>query len=63
MPLGVVREDAKIPENRKIMTCVAMAYPQESIAFNDAKSTRRVNEEIVSYVSSRSCRAPGLIHR
>jgi nitroreductase len=50
MQSAVVREHARIPEDQNIMTCVAMGYPDESFAANTVKSTRRSNEDIVTYV-------------
>jgi nitroreductase len=38
MQSSVVRENANIPEDQVIMTCVAMGYPDESFVANDVTS-------------------------
>lgn len=50
MQSAVVREHANIPEDQVIMTCVAMGYPDESFVANDVISTRRDNDEVVSFI-------------
>jgi nitroreductase len=50
MQSDVVREHAKIPDSRVIMTCVAMGYPDHDFAANDVKSRRAPNEDNVSFV-------------
>mgnify|MGYP001060251296 CR=1 FL=1 len=41
MQSPVVREEAQIPEDQVILTCVAMGWPDDSFAANTVKSTRR----------------------
>ena len=41
MQSPVVRENAQIPDDQVILTCVALGWPDESFAANDVKSHRR----------------------
>jgi nitroreductase len=50
MQSSVVRENANIPEDQVIMTCVAMGYPDESFVANDVKSRRSPNEQVASFI-------------
>ena len=50
MQSSVVRENANIPEDQVIMTCVAMGYPDESFVANDVKSRRSPNEKVASFI-------------
>ena len=34
-------DDARIPEDEVIVTCVALGYPEDDFAANDVKSSRR----------------------
>jgi nitroreductase len=46
----VVRENANIPEDQVIMTCVAMGYPDDSFVANDVKSRRSPNDKVASFI-------------
>jgi len=50
MQSSVVRENANIPEDQVIMTCVAMGYPDESFVANDVKSLRSPNDKVASFI-------------
>ncbi len=50
MQSSVVRENANIPEDQVIMTCVAMGYPDESFVANDVKSRRSPNDKVASFI-------------
>ena len=50
MQSSVVRENANVPEDQVIMTCVAMGYPDESFVANDVKSRRSPNEQVASFI-------------
>ena len=50
MQSSVVRENANIPEDEVIMTCVAMGYPSDEFVANDVKSRRVANDQVVSFV-------------
>lgn len=50
MQSSVVRENANIPEDQVIMTCVAMGYPDETFVANDVKSRRSPNEQVASFI-------------
>lgn len=50
MQSSVVRENATIPEDQVIMTCVAMGYPDETFVANDVKSRRSPNEKVASFI-------------
>jgi nitroreductase len=50
MQSSVVRENANIPEDHVIMTCVAMGYPDESFVANDVKSRRSPNDKVASFI-------------
>jgi nitroreductase len=50
MQSSVVRENANIPDDQVIMTCVAMGYPDESFVANDVKSRRSPNEQVASFI-------------
>ncbi|MEY4025305.1 MAG: hypothetical protein RL438_818 [Actinomycetota bacterium] len=50
MQSSVVRENANIPEDQVIMTCVAMGYPDETFVANDVKSRRSPNEKVASFI-------------
>jgi len=50
MQSSVVRENANIPEDEVIMTCVAMGYPSEEFVANDVKSRRVANDQVASFV-------------
>ena len=50
MQSSVVRENANIPEDEVIMTCVAMGYPSDEFVANDVKSRRVANEQVASFV-------------
>ena len=50
MQSSVVRENANIPEDHVIMTCVAMGYPDDSFVANDVKSRRSPNDRVASFI-------------
>jgi nitroreductase len=50
MQSSVVRENANIPEDQVIMTCVAMGYPDETFVANDVKSRRTPNDKVASFI-------------
>jgi nitroreductase len=50
MQSSVVRENANIPEDEVIMTCVAMGYPSNEFVANEVKSRRVANEQVASFV-------------
>ena len=50
MQSSVVRENANIPEDQVIMTCVAMGYPDDSFVANDVKSRRSPNDKGASCI-------------
>jgi nitroreductase len=50
MQSSVVRENANIPEDEVIMTCVAMGYPSDEFVANEVKSRRVTNEQVASFV-------------
>jgi len=50
MQSSVVRENANIPEDEVIMTCVAMGYPGDEFVANDVKSRRVANDQVASFV-------------
>ena len=50
MRSDIVREEAKIPEDQVIMTCVAMGYPDDDFAANGVRSDREPNGDFVRYV-------------
>jgi len=50
MQSSVVRENANIPEDQVIMTCVAMGYPDDSFVANDVKSRRSPNNKVASFI-------------
>ena len=50
MQSSVVRENANIPEDEVIMTCVAMGYPSDEFGANEVKSRRVANDQVASFV-------------
>jgi len=46
----IVREEAAIPADEVIMTCIALGYPNEDFAANTVKATREPNDSFVRYV-------------
>ncbi len=50
MQSPVVREHARIPEDKVIQTCVAMGYPDESFPANSVVSRRRPIADVVTFV-------------
>jgi len=50
MQSSVVRENANIPEDQVIMTCVAMGSPDESFVANDVKSRRSPHDKVASFI-------------
>ena len=50
MQSSVVRENANIPEDEVIMTCVAMGYPSDEFVANDVKSRRVANDQVASFI-------------
>ncbi len=50
MQSSVVRENANIPADQVIMTCVAMGYPDEDFVANHVQSRRAIDDSVVSFV-------------
>ena len=50
MQSSVVRENANIPDDQVIMTCVAMGYPDEEFVANHVQSRRASDGAVVSFV-------------
>ena len=50
MQSSVVRENANIPEDEVIMTCVAMGYPSDEFVANEVKSRRVAHDQVASFV-------------
>jgi len=50
MQSSVVHENAGIPDDQSIMTCIAMGYPDEGFVANHVKSVREDNQTFVRYV-------------
>lgn len=50
MQSPVVRENAGIPEDEVIMTCVALGWPDEEFAANSVVSRRREVDEVARFV-------------
>jgi nitroreductase len=46
----IVREEAAIPADEVIMTCIALGYPNEDFAANSVKADREPNNSFVRYV-------------
>jgi len=49
MQSPVVREQAGIPDNETIMSCVAMGYPADDFAANEVVSQRRPVDDVVTF--------------
>ncbi len=50
MQSTAVRENANIPDDQVIMTCVAMGYPDEDFVANHVQSRRAVTDAAASFV-------------
>ena len=50
MQSSVVRENAAIPADQVIMTCVAMGYPDEEFVANHVQSRRAPDDAVASFV-------------
>jgi nitroreductase len=50
MQSSVVRENADIPADQVIMTCVAMGYPDEEFVANHVQSRRSTDDAVASFV-------------
>ena len=50
MQSSVVRENANIPDDQVIMTCVAMGNPDERFVANHVRSRRAVSDAVASFV-------------
>lgn len=50
MQSSVVRENASIPADQVIMTCVAMGYPDEDFVANHVQSRRAPGEAVASFI-------------
>ena len=50
MQSSVVRENANIPEDQIIMTCVAIGYPDETFVANHVQSRRTPTAAVASFV-------------
>ncbi|MBX9749009.1 MAG: nitroreductase [Roseococcus sp.] len=46
----IVREEAQIPEDQVIMTCIALGYPEESFPANGVAADREPNENFLRFV-------------
>ena len=46
----IVREEAQIPEDQVIMTCIAMGYPAEEFPANGVNADREPNANILRFV-------------
>lgn len=50
MQSSVVRENANIPDDQVIMTCVALGYPDEEFVANHVQSRRSTDDAVASFV-------------
>ena len=50
MQSSVVRENANIPDDQVIMTCVAIGYPDEEFVANHVQSRRSGDDSVASFV-------------
>jgi nitroreductase len=50
MQSEVVRNEANIPADQVIMTCVAMGYPDDDFVANHVRSRRRPNEQVATFI-------------
>lgn len=50
MQSTVVRQNANIPDDQVIMTCVAMGYPDEEFVANHVQSRRAATDAVASFV-------------
>ncbi len=50
MQSTVVRENANIPEDEVIMTCVAMGYPDDEFVANSVVSRRAANDDVANFI-------------
>jgi nitroreductase len=50
MQSSVVRENANIPADQVIMTCVAMGYPDEDFVANHVQSRRAPDDAVASFI-------------
>jgi len=50
MQSSVVRENANIPTDQVIMTCVAMGYPDEDFVANHVQSRRAPGDAVASFI-------------
>jgi len=50
MQSSVVRENANIPEDQVIMTCVAMGWPDEDFEANHVQSRRAANDSVAEFI-------------
>ena len=46
----IVREEAQIPEDQVIMTCIALGYPEEAFPANGVTADREQTENILRFV-------------
>ncbi len=46
----IVREEADIPDDEVIMTCIAMGYPNEEFPANSVRADREPNDRFVRFV-------------
>ena len=46
----IVREEAEIPDDEVIMTCIALGYPNDEFPANTVRSDREPNDRFVRYV-------------
>jgi len=50
MQSPVVREDARIPDDQVIQTCVAMGWPDENFPANAVVSKRKAVDEAATFL-------------
>lgn len=46
----IVREEARIPEDQVIMTCIALGYPEDAFPANGVTADREPNENFLRFV-------------
>lgn len=46
----IVREEARIPEDQVIMTCIALGYPEDEFPANGVTADREPNEKFLRFV-------------
>jgi nitroreductase len=46
----IVREEAGIPDDEVIMTCIALGYPNDEFPANTVKADREPNDRFVRFI-------------